>query len=250
MSSWEILGKAIQERRSKGDPLYFWLRDDDAYEDSERLQSLLQITEKYSIPVAWSVIPLKLQPSLVKALKGRNLSTVIQHGLQHHNFGKGTGLSGEFQEHRPLNDMVNDLKRGRNILEQNFSNQFLPIFVPPWNQIANSVILELPKLGYLGLSRFGDEIESQQKALPLKIENCFLDLLKWKPTTHFAGKEKCLSILTERVTKGSKSIGILTHHLDHEKEASSFLMDLILFLHEQNCQWKSVKEVFQIPNED
>jgi len=241
MSSWERLQNVIHLRRAKHRPFYFWLRDDDAYQSTPELERLLNLSETFSIPVAWSVIPDKLEESLPALLRNRIQSTVIQHGFQHHNFGKGTGLSGEFQEHRPLSKMLEDLQLGKQILEKQFGSQFFPIFVPPWNQIADSVIHELPKLNYKGLSRFGTETQS----FPIRIQNCQLDLLKWRPKAHFAGREKCINILCEALESESTYIGLLTHHQDHDSEAIAFFEELLEFLRKENCQWKSVTEVFQ-----
>ncbi len=241
MSSWEKLQTVIRLRRAENRSFYFWLRDDDAYQSTPELERLLNLSETFSIPVALSVIPYKLEESLPALLKNRPQCTVIQHGFQHHNYGKGTGLSGEFQEHRHLSKMVEDLQLGKRILEKQFGSQFLPVFVPPWNQIAESVIHELPKYNYVGMSRFGTETQSYV----LKIQNCQLDLLKWKPKAHFAGREKCLNILCEALESKNTYIGLLTHHQDHDPEANVFFDELLQFLKKENCHWKSVSEVFQ-----
>jgi hypothetical protein len=89
--------------------------------------------------------------------------------------------------------------------------------VPPWNQISDEVLSQLPSLGFIGVSRFGNET----KSYPCKIANCHLDLLKWKPAPHFAGEEKCLKIILnalEQTEIDRTQIGILTHHQEHQIE--------------------------------
>ncbi len=238
--SWDLLAKTLTEKSQSGPPISFWLRDDDAFQDNEKVRRLLSLCNKYSVPMAWAVVPEKLEESLVKLFQSEPLVTVIQHGFAHQNHGKGSGTSGEFQYHRPLEKMRADAKSGQQILAQRFGKQFLPIFVPPWNQISDAMIAELPKLGFLGLSRFGDE----EKTYPFKICNSNCDLLKWKPQVHFAGEEKSLNCIIEELQRGNFNIGILTHHLDHDAETEEFLQKLMDFLARQKCSWIPIAKVF------
>jgi predicted deacetylase len=238
--SWAVLTKAIEENQKAGTPISFWLRDDDAFQDNEKVRRLLSLCKKYSTPIAWAVVPGKLEHSLVQLFRQEGLVTVVQHGYEHINHGKGSGTSGEFQYHRPLAELKAEAVKGKDILKENFGHQFLPIFVPPWNQISDPMIAELPKLGFQGLSRFGTEVG----AFPIAICNSNCDLIKWKPHPHFAGEEKTLSVILAELQKGNRKIGILTHHLDHDAETELFLEKLMTVTVQKKCDWISIAKVF------
>lgn len=238
--SWDLLAKTLAVKSQSGAAISFWLRDDDAFQDNEKVRRLLSLCKSHSVPMAWAVVPEKLEDSLVELFRNESLVTVIQHGFAHKNHGKGSGTSGEFQYHRPVETMREEAKLGQQILASRFGQQFLPIFVPPWNQISEAMIAELPKLGFVGLSRFGHE----EKSNPVTICNSHCDLLKWKPQAHFAGEEKLLNCLIEELQKGNTKIGILTHHLDHDQATDDFLQKLMNFLAQQKCSWISIAKVF------
>jgi hypothetical protein len=243
--SWHALKIKIEQLFQENNPPQFWLRDDDAFKDNPKIRSMIEIVTEFEIPLSVSIVPAKLEPTLISLLKGNPLITILQHGYRHINHGKGSGLSGEFQNHRALEIMVEELKNGRKILKESFGDQFYPVFVPPWNQISDAVISKLTDLGFCGVSRFGEETRNYN----CSIINCQLDLLKWKPEPHFIGEEKSLNILLEALeNNNSPSIGILTHHLDHKPELIEFLRTLFFFTRENNIPWRSVKSIFESKN--
>ena len=54
-----------------------------------------------------------------------------------------------------------------------------PVLVPPWNRIAADLISCLPKLGYAGLSAFGQRPAAAAPSALVRI-NTHLDLISWR----------------------------------------------------------------------
>src|SRR5947208_5411356 len=68
-------------------PVDFFLRDDDAGWDDERLFAMLDVVERHSLALDLAVIPLALTPALARSLTERSEQVgrlgLHQHGLAH-----------------------------------------------------------------------------------------------------------------------------------------------------------------------
>jgi hypothetical protein len=71
-------------------PVDFFLRDDDAGWDDERLFAMLEVVERHALPIDLAVIPQALSPSLADSLIAQQARSdaqlgLHQHGLAHRN---------------------------------------------------------------------------------------------------------------------------------------------------------------------
>jgi len=209
----------------------FWWRDDDAAETSPALDRLLEISGSRSFPCALSVIPAATGPALAKRLEGHPQITIIQHGYAHIDHApKGAG-SWELGLHRPAEGVVSELVRGRRLLGEIFGSRFVPVLVPPWNNIAPELLPMLPEAGFIGLSADADN--PPPTTLDFIQAHAHSDLLRWKKgPARFAGERKTINPLVEELQRQAASaqprpVGILTHHLEMDEAAWSFLESLL-----------------------
>ncbi len=121
------------------------------------------------------------------------------------------------------------MSEGCRHLEKLFGSSFLPVLVPPWNRIDAQITAELPALGYIGLSAFGS-LRRTTEAGKLTRLDCHLDIFDWKPERRFRGGEALLADLTaqlaaRRADSGltGAPLGIMTHHLVHDRRCWRFL---------------------------
>jgi hypothetical protein len=149
-------------------PISVFLRDDDAGWENIRLKSLLDLTERVSVPIDLAAIPLEVDAVLARELCVRIDSApgvlgVHQHGYAHTNH-QAEGRACEFGCANNLDSQRLDLERGRALLLQHFGHRLDPIFTPPWNRCAGGTPVLLAELGYTALSR--DRGATPQYALP------------------------------------------------------------------------------------
>lgn len=209
----------------------FWWRDDDAAEPSPALDRLLEISRSRSFPCALSVIPAATGPALAKRLENHPEISVIQHGYAHTDHApKGAG-SWELGAHRPVEEVLAELDQGRRILRELFGSRFVPALVPPWNNIAPELLPKLHDKGFLGLSADADAPPPPTPGLIHA--HAHSDLLRWKKgPARFAGERKAVNPIVEELQRQSTGahpgpVGILTHHLEMDEAAWSFLESLL-----------------------
>jgi len=136
----------------------FWWRDDDVFDSTEELKELISFSCLNKIPVNLAVIPKKLSNEAIKLIKQNS----------HLN---------EFGHHRSLDTQLKEIRIGFDKLKTSFGNQFVPVFVPPWGHIADSVIEQISTIGIKGISMIGD----RDKIYPNLINNnVHVDIHSWK----------------------------------------------------------------------
>ena len=234
-SQWDRLTSELDEWQRAGKTADFWWRDDDACEASQALSRLLEIANAHEAPVALATIPAKLQPSLQEATAHNQLVTIFQHGFAHINHsGPDEKGAWELGMHRGKKVIIDELTQGQEILAEAFPVQFEPVMVPPWNRLAEALIEELPKAGFIGASGFG-MITQAQATSTLKIVHCHCDPISWKRGKTYAGTTRIMDqliaqLVHARTQVGNATTGYLTHHLDMDDEAWMFterLFDMI-----------------------
>ncbi|MFW6076481.1 MAG: polysaccharide deacetylase family protein [Hyphomicrobiales bacterium] len=206
-----------------GQRITFWLRDDDAVAVTPALERLLALAGDWDVPVVMAVIPMPAEPALAVHLGELAHVRVALHGFAHRNHAPPEDKKQELGPHRPAATVLDELRRGRDRLNELFSHQSVPMLVPPWNRIAADLVPHLPGLGLHTLSTFG-EVPTKLPARLLQV-NCQLDIMDWHkrrghPADVLAGR------LATVVRSGTDPIGILTHHLDHDEGAWGFLTQL------------------------
>ena len=176
---------------------------------------------------------------------------VLQHGFAHRNHAGDGDKSMELGPHRPQDRVLMELRSGFTRLAASFEERFLPVLVPPWNRIAAPLLPELPSLGLRGLSTFTPR-SGREPAPGLRQVNCHVDLIDWrggrKGRDHTVLARELAGHLRARregrADAGEPS-GLLTHHLDHDESAWSFLEEFLdrVAAH-PGVHWPAFREVF------
>jgi hypothetical protein len=100
------------------------------------------------------------------------------------------------------------------------------LFVPPWNNLKPQLLDALPDSSITVVSGF-DQASSLRDGVTRL--DAHLDVLRWKGGGRFRGTWRFLSrmrrLMAERRKTGQwdEPIGLLTHHLDHDKATWLFL---------------------------
>lgn len=212
----------------------FWLRDDDAVEPTPALDRLLDLTNRFRVPLVLASIPAYATQSLADCLASNSLVSVAVHGWSHTNHARDDQKKQELGPHRPENEVLAEMRQGIDRIGELFSRQSLPLLVPPWNRIDAALLPALPSLGFRALSVYGPA-----KPASLPMINSTVDIMDWH------GTRGCLPtpVLVETVVTqlraaftGGEAIGLLTHHLVHDDAAWSFLEQLLM-LTATRAQW-------------
>ncbi|WP_046022146.1 polysaccharide deacetylase family protein [Magnetospira sp. QH-2] len=222
LDAWRLTGRRAT----------LWWRDDDATEPSAPLDRLLACSADRGIPLTLAVIPQPATRSLADRLAGNSLVRVAQHGLAHSNHGSGEEKKIELGGTLNDQEVARHLGDGRAILDRLFGPQMVPMMVPPWNRIRDSVVKMLPDLGYRALSTF------KPRAAPvdergLRLLNTHVDIVDWSHDARFPGAERVIATLVnhlkarrENRVEPFEPTGLLTHHLVNKNESWDFLDQL------------------------
>lgn len=218
-----LLAQAKRERRM----LRFWLRDDDAVASSAALSRFLEQLSGWAIPAAFAVIPSHATESLAAQLTPTP-HAVLTHGWAHANHAPSAQKKAEFGAHRDIAAMLDEARRGGEILSRLFGTRALRIFAPPWNRIDGKLALRLQEAGFRGLSAYGRRPRESQDGF-VQV-NAHWDPIDWR----HGGGLACESGLIERLCDliaeelaapdhALEPIGLLTHHLVHDAWIGRFL---------------------------
>ncbi|MCE9523718.1 MAG: hypothetical protein K8S25_14970, partial [Alphaproteobacteria bacterium] len=105
----------------------FWWRDDDAHNVSEQLKRMLAIARRFDVTVGLSVIPAKVQPRLAAALTRAREADILVHGFAHENHARAGQAKREFGGERRLQQCLDDLARGLDLMRSAFGERVLPV---------------------------------------------------------------------------------------------------------------------------
>ena len=251
---WPALEQELADWREAGSCATFWWRDDDATAASPSLDRLLDISINGGAPVAIAAIAEPLNKSLSDVLANQRTAQVLQHGYSHRNHAAGRNEGAwELGLHRDVGVIVDELTTGREILRAAFGAQFIPVIVPPWNNIDRRLLPHLQQSDFIGLSAFGQ----RSKRLPLAgftEANTHFDLLAWKGAPRFQGQSAARRDIVGHLrnrrlgnAEPDEPTGILSHHLTLDGEAWQFLGDLVRHVaRHPSARWLSAGEVFGV----
>lgn len=216
----------------------FWWRDDDVgltnsscligLKRTWRLNKILALLSKYSIPGVYAVIPKKFISKgkvSIRILK-RYGAYVAVHGITHTNYSEGNGS--EFPDGCDIEANAKTIIDYYNEFSKIFGNRLLPVFVPPWNNICKE--LEDRLLDYEFSTSKLNKAESHNAL------NVDIDFINW--TTHKLREEK--EILKEIISllgRRAKSIGFNNHFRYNDKETFKFFDKLFNTMQRCNCEW-------------
>ncbi|NTF08854.1 polysaccharide deacetylase family protein [Agrobacterium rubi] len=237
----KLLLDTLDDFASKNSVADFWLRDDDATQPSPALDRLLDLSARYAVPMTLAVIPEPTGDALAKRLETTSGIDVAVHGWAHRNHARPEEKKRELGLHRPLETVLDELKSGLTKLQSLHGPRFVPVLVPPWNRIDQTVIEHLPQAGYRALSVYGPE---KLDALPLL--NTHVDVIDWRGTRGGKNHDLLFAETAERLRQADETggmTGILTHHLDHDESVWAFLQSLFeLTTNHPACRWRSSRE--------
>ena len=233
----------------------FWWRDDDAVSANSQLERLLHLGARHSAPLAMAVIPARLESSLGSALHSHSGVSVLQHGYSHQSHAASGEHKLELGGTRASDDLLNDLRQGQQILQQNFSQRFTPVLVPPWNRIEPRIVKALPAIGFTGLST----MRVRRNAWPvtgLRQVNSHLDPINWRHKGGFVGLYPAIAVLIQHLVarrSGYRDIdeptGLLSHHLVQNEAVWRFLDDLLALLNAHPAvNWIEAPSIWKTPS--
>lgn len=240
--AWQALAEKLDQWGQRGRRAVFWLRDDDAVEPSVALDRLLDLTGRFDIPVTLAVIPEKTGKALARRLDESPQASVALHGWSHANHAPEGQKKQELGLFRPVDIVMEELRAGAAKLSCLHGDRFVPMLVPPWNRIDDAFVARLDAIGICALSVFGPE---RSGAVP-EI-NTHIDVIDWKLTRGGRRDSILIGEILERLAhleNVDATVGILTHHLDHDAQVWRFLEQLfVLTSTHPACYWAPVSKV-------
>lgn len=267
MTDWPALQRELEAWRACGRSATFWWRDDDATDCTPALERLLDLAGRRGVPLNLAVIPAHATKALAARLADAATPVaVLQHGFDHANHAPDGEKSVELGPHRPSVAISQELARGRAMLKATFGERAAPVLVPPWNRVAERFVPELPGLGFRGLSTHTARTAARP-AKGLVVCNTHLDVMRWRPKREFLGENEALDLLIghlkarRRATAGPAAAdlagadpqepsGLLTHHLDMDEAAWSFVGRLLSVLGAHAAaRWLTADEAFSLSAE-
>lgn len=252
MNEWDGLDAELDEWARAGSVATLWWRDDDAERPTEALSKLLELSESHAVPLGLAVIPAKVSAKLPQRLARYAMTRVLQHGFAHANHAPPNEKAAEYGAHRPLSAMALEIAGGATCLRTLFDQRFLPVLVPPWNRVAESLVPMLPSLGLSGLSTFA----ARPKGSPapgVKQVNTHVDIIDWRRGRGFKGTAWLVGEIAAHLSaRRSEDVdareptGILSHHLTHDEGCWKFLEQLFTrTAKRENVQWLTPGEALE-----
>ncbi|MEP7083205.1 MAG: polysaccharide deacetylase family protein [Betaproteobacteria bacterium] len=229
-SPWQLLAEELSRWRDAGRVAEFWWRDDDATGPTPALNRLTALAADARVPLGLAVIPDGAEAALFEGL-GAGIE-VLQHGVDHRNRAVAGEKAAEYPSTEPRASALHRLASGRARLRELAGDRLLPVLVPPWNRFSETLVPDLPGLGFRGFSAFGPR-SAQQPAAGLCQVNTHVDLIAWKRGRGFIGEERALAEAVEHLAARRTATvdpveptGWLTHHAVHDEPVWSFLAQL------------------------
>jgi hypothetical protein len=250
-STWQPLIDRLDRHEAAGKTFDFWLRDDDAVEPTAALDRLLDLADRYSVPLALAVIPAHTDERLSRHLTGRGAVGVAVHGWSHRNHAPVGEKSQELGAHRSRQVILGELSAGYARLQALYLSAFVPLLVPPWNRIDVGLIAGLPAIGFRALSVFGPETGGKPHRTfvhpGLTIINTHVDVMDWHGTRGCRDHAEIVGDIVRRLDQtgeGGGATGILTHHLVHDESVWTFLQTLFeITTPHPACRWRKIADL-------
>ena len=229
---WFDLDEELDAWHGEGRIASLWWRDDDATAPSPALDRLLRLACEHGVTVGVAVIPAVAEPSLVPWLESVR-AEVLQHGWAHRSHAAAGEKNIELGRHRAAGVVTAELSVGLAKLRELAGTRFVPALVPPWNRIDPSLIPELPRAGFRGLSTYGPR-DAEMPAPQLRQTNTHVDVVDWRGERGFVGLDRALCAAVahlgarrERLADSAEPTGLLTHHAVHEEATWTFIARFI-----------------------
>ncbi|HEX3951974.1 MAG TPA: polysaccharide deacetylase family protein [Stellaceae bacterium] len=245
-AGWPALVEELDRWAEDGRVAPLWWRDDDAVTATPPLDRLLQLAT--DVPLHIAVIPKPARPALAAALADQANVAVLQHGWEHADRAT-EGKKSEYPATRDVDDVAAEIGAGSRHLVELFGRRALPVFVPPWNRISETLLGALGKAGIAALSTIA---RRSRPLLPRNIRciDVHVDVVAWRDGGGFIGETLALGALVEHLgaarvaPAASHPVGILTHHLVMDAATSVFLARLLEVTRTHDAaRWMSIAEL-------
>lgn len=248
MGEWRALIDELDAWTAAGLTATFWWRDDDGVAPTEQLDRLLATAEP--LPIALAIISGWTTKALAERLDGCQRITVLQHGWHHTNHGSPT-MRTEYSGDRPADDVMKELRQGRERMSALFGKLFQPVFVPPWYHFDDTFLPLLLQSGLWSMSRKGAR-SSTAKGAGIFEGNVHADLLEWQHPPAFVGTGMAIDQLIGHLRQRRLGLcdideptGILTHHANQDLPAYDFIERLAeLTTAHKAAKWLRASEIF------
>lgn len=239
-TNWSPVTTALQDLRRANIALPIWWRDDDAIADTPQLDLLGNLSVALSLPVHLAIIPDRLEASLPPVILGSSNFIPLVHGWRHDRHEVGCEKKTEFGARRPGDTA--ELSAGLARLQAAFGDRLVPIFVPPWNILHDSLLPELARIGYAGVSTY------QPRAARFAAEglvriNTHIDPINWRGNRSLIKPrllvEHIAALLRARLAgtqDRAEPLGLLTHHLVHDRAIWGFTQECLTRLLDGGAQ--------------
>ena len=164
------------------------------------------------------------------------------HGWSHRNYAPEDQKKQELGLFRPMDVVLEELHTGARKLARLHGGRFIAMLVPPWNRIDEALLAQLETVGICALSVFGPERVGTVREL-----NTHVDVIDWKLTRGGRDDATLIGEILARlkhIEGADATVGILTHHLDHDPQVWRFLEQLfVLTSKHPACHWAPISEV-------
>jgi len=249
---WSDLDAELDRWAAAGRAATLWWRDDDAASMTPALERLIGLAHRHHAIVHLAVIPARLSPELAPRLAVEPCVRVLQHGYAHIDHAPAGAGSWELGDHRRRTVVVAELNEGHRILADAAGEHFLPVLVPPWTRIAESLIPRITEAGLVALSLEGAR-RGRFAAPGVATLNAHCDPIKWKGGARFTGTGKALDEIVKHLAArragaadADEPTGLCTHHLDHDAETWAFVERLVAAVAaHRGARWIDLAEVMQ-----
>lgn len=226
--NWLFPIKSALDSVSK--PVNFFFRDDDAGWSNNQLSMLLDVFERYEVPLDIAAIPCAVTKETLNLIYRRlqrspQFIDVHQHGYAHVNHEQ-TGRKCEFGNARSLEQQLSDIRTGKFLLERAFGVSTVSIFTPPWNRCTAVTAHCLREAGFQVLSR-------DLTAIPLQVSGLFeLPIsIDWF-AKHKGNRVTFEELAGETISaiRTQPQVGIMLHHAVLEQSDFEHLHNLLSLL--------------------
>lgn len=252
--NWLALEQELDLWALEDKPVSFWWRDDDAVAATQELDVLLELSSRLDVPVSLAVVPATLEPSLVSRISNNSRVSVLQHGYAHQNQAPAAEKKAEFGQHRNVDIMLLELARGSKQLRESFLQQYLPVFVPPWNRYSVDLASRLSTNGYSGMSAMWARVSNDESQCSFRVVNAHIDPIAWRSDRGFVGLAVALEQIVSHLRLRreysqwqDEATGLLTHHLDQQAPVWAFCEELIERTRAHaHCRWLHATEIWGV----
>lgn len=260
---------------NKNEALLFFRNDDVRNVLDESLINLTELCLRNKVPISHAVEPANVSMEVIKWLIDQKklhpeLIEIIQHGYNHNLLNPN--LKMEFGGSRGFEDQLNDLIKGKDLMDQHFGKLWSPIFSFPYGTYNQHTLKAINKLGYHAISsKISFSFTVRIKNLVgkfLKIETILGKKVNYHPKKRNSYNFKEISVSVNLIkgyknysiadhysldeiknqinsaTKHTHIIGVLFHHRFHSDQME-LIEELIGFLKKKGVKFSTIADIVQ-----